>query len=86
MLQCDAVSINESFENYYSKLYSAESCVNDAEIDSFFKGLNLPRVSPADRDALDAPLTQTEIKTAKMSSGKAPGNDGLGIEFYKHFK
>lgn len=43
-----------------------QTTVNDSEMDSFFKGLNLPQFSTADREALDAPLTQMEIKTAIM--------------------
>ena len=37
---------------------------------------------------MEAPVTQSEIKIAimKMASGKTPGDDGLGIEFYKCFK
>ncbi len=41
-----------------------------------------------DRDILDSPITQAGIETAirKMAAGKTPGEDGLGIEFYKCFK
>ena len=54
----------------------------------FFGGINLPTVSSADRAIMEAPITQCEIKSAimKMASGKTPGDDGLGIVFYKCFK
>ena len=87
MLQCDAATINESFKNYYSNLYSTENNCNKEALNSFFGGFNLPTVSSADRANMEAPVTQSEIKIAimKMSSGKTPGDDGLGIEFYKCF-
>ena len=67
MLQCDAVSINESFKNYYSKLYSAESCVNDTEMDGVFLFCFLKvlicRGSVQLIWMLLTPLIQIEIKT-----------------------
>lgn len=41
-----------------------------------------------DKVGLDFPINQLEIDNAimKMSSGKTPGDDGLGIETYKCLK
>ena len=49
MLQCDAATINESFKNYYSNLYSTENNCNEEALDCFFGGFNLPTVSSADQ-------------------------------------
>ena len=66
MLQCDAATINESFKNYYSNLYSTENNCNKEALNSFFGGFNLATVNSADRANMEAPVTQSEIKIAIM--------------------
>ncbi|KAL0148105.1 hypothetical protein M9458_056575, partial [Cirrhinus mrigala] len=70
--------------SFYEDLYSAEPC------DEEMAGLllqDLPQFSEGDKSMLDKLLTFEELSAAvqEMSSGKAPGLDGLNAEFYKHF-
>lgn len=55
----------------------------DEEIDQ----LNLPQLSQEGRLALDAPLTQEELRSAlgELNHGKSPGTDGIPPEFYLKF-
>ena len=47
----------------------------------------LPQLGPEQRAGLDFDITLQELFTAVMqlSSGQAPGIDGLPADFYKHF-
>lgn len=53
----------------------------------YFKSGTYQRDSPNENQALDAPLTLSEIKEtiSSMNSGKSPGPDGYPVEFYKRF-
>lgn len=53
----------------------------------FFTGLRLPKVADEQRLKLNAPITREVVLLALkyMPSGKAPGPDGFGWEFYKEF-
>ena len=46
-----------------------------------------PRLSEAQRELLELPFTEHELKTAlfQMKNGKTPGSDGLSVDFYKTF-
>ncbi|KAK3526232.1 hypothetical protein QTP70_018273, partial [Hemibagrus guttatus] len=62
----------------------------DAPSKYFFgleKRMGLPKVSSEDKAALEGPLVLEELQVAlnTMPSGKAPGIDGLPVEFYKFF-
>ena len=52
---------------------------------SFLTGL--PQLDAEDNDMLESPLTLPELYAALMSlqSGRAPGLDGLPVDFYKSF-
>lgn len=70
--------------SFYEDLYRAEPC--DEEMAEFlFK--DLPQLSDGEKPKLDKLLTFDELSVAvkELSSGKAPGLDGLNAEFYKHF-
>ena len=58
------------------------------KLDAFFDNINIPSIRPEDGEQLESAIMWAEIETAirKMASGKTPGEDGLGIEFYKAFK
>lgn len=51
------------------------------------KDLKPPTLSPDDAASLEGDISNVEIEYAikAMRSGKAPGPDGLPIEFYKKF-
>jgi hypothetical protein len=70
--------------DFYSALYKAEDC-DSLCTEQLLHGL--PQLGPEQRVALDSDITLQELSTAVMqlSSGRAPGIDGLPSEFYKDF-
>ncbi|KAK3540172.1 hypothetical protein QTP70_027426, partial [Hemibagrus guttatus] len=66
-------------------LYRSEHRDNKELLDTFYQGL--PKVSLEDNAALEGPLVLEELHAAlnNMPGGKAPGIDGLPVEFYKFF-
>lgn len=70
---------------FYQNLFKTE-LVEDAELDSAFLS-DLPKVGESFDSLLSADLTLGELHAALMSlaNGKAPGIDGLPVDFYKVF-
>lgn len=85
----DPLSINLEFQHFYKTLYTSEldRPTSTKELDSFFVGLNLPKLTANDMNFLDSPITLQELyDTLKlMKQGKSPGWDGLPPEFYLQF-
>jgi hypothetical protein len=71
---------------FYSQLYQAKSTDKGSKRSTF---LNNPDVSLTDENKsfCDKPLSKAEVAESlrKLSNGKAPGIDGLPVEFYKAF-
>lgn len=55
---------------------------------SFLSNTKLPCPSSEDRELLNNPISQAELISAigKLHNNKAPGPDGVTVEFYKEFK
>ncbi|KAK3575576.1 hypothetical protein QTP86_030436 [Hemibagrus guttatus] len=70
---------------FYSKLYSSEWSGAQIVEESFLK--NLPKLSEQAARELVGELTLAEFHKALqgMENGRAPGMDGLPVEFYKAF-
>lgn len=84
----DTKSINVEFTTFYSNLYKSEQPHNALDLmHSFFADITLPQITEAQKQLLNAPITKEEALLAlkSMPSGKAPGPDGFGSEFYKVF-
>lgn len=81
------VEINQIFREFCANLYSSDNYPKDKDIKQFLTSLNLPQISPEQKDILDTPLSIDEIQSAlnKMPNNKVPGPDGFPAEFYKHF-
>ena len=79
--------INESFKTFYQKLYTSQGGMEQEEIDRFLSQVDLPTLSEEKLKEIGGDITLEEVQQAirKISSGKAPGNDGLPIDFYKEF-
>ena len=69
---------------FYSALYSSE--YGDHDMYHLFCG-HLPQIATESNISLGAPLTLQELHSAllSMQGRKAPGIDGLTVEFYKAF-
>lgn len=81
----DSSEIRKFAAGFYRDLFRSECSDNPDVYSSFLAGL--PQVSSEDNDELTAELTLEELYAAMMSlqSGKAPGMDGLPVDFYKSF-
>uniref|UniRef100_A0A8D3BRM1 Reverse transcriptase domain-containing protein n=1 Tax=Scophthalmus maximus TaxID=52904 RepID=A0A8D3BRM1_SCOMX len=68
---------------FYANLFGAEECSKECR-EELLDGL--PQLNQGEKAAL-ADLTMEELTTAvhQMSSGKAPGIDGLSSDFFKQF-
>ena len=78
----DTAAILNEATHFYSKLYSAEP-VDESCIDYFLS--DVKRMPDVFQSKCEASLTYGECMSAigGMKSGKAPGRDGLPVEFYK---
>ena len=74
-------------EFYTNLLQSKEA--PDITLDTYFQEVanKVPKLSEADKNTCDEILTITEVEAALklMKPNKTPGNDGISVEFYKHF-
>ena len=70
--------------NFYADLFRAEPCSMECRED-LLEGL--PQLSSAEKASLDRELSLEELTDAvnQMSSGRAPGIDGLSTDFFKRF-
>ena len=71
--------------SFYVLLFSADRL--DVDQQDFFLSHITQRLSPAERDLCDGPLTLEECKAALdgMQKGKTPGLDGLPADFFQRF-
>lgn len=83
-LLTDDVEIRKRATQFYQDLYRSE--LKDGGSDGLFLS-NLPQVAVESIPELDAVLTLGELEKALqgMECGKAPGLDGIPVDFYKCF-
>lgn len=81
----EAADIRDCAAGFYQQLYRTEFLDQPEVALSFYK--DLPQVSEDSNVDLEASLSAQELQGAlqSMQSGKAPGIDGLPVEFYKAF-
>ena len=86
-LLTDPKQINSCFREFYSNLYSSSLEVNEEDFNIFFDKLVIPQLPEFCKVELDAPILEIELMEAIQAfpSGKSPGPDGFGSEFYKAF-
>ena len=84
----ETIALTEIMGNFYKKLYAPDLSANEETMHSFLGKLDLPSLSEADQGTLGRPITPEEVAEAitSLQSGKAPGPDGFGPEFYKKFQ
>lgn len=86
-LTTDPIEINATFRNFYELLYKSEYA-GATQQQTFLDQLQFQSLSGDEMEVLDRALTVEDLYDAmsSMNSGKAPGPDGIPIEFYKKFK
>ena len=75
----------EHVQRFYTKLYSSDQ-TNPLEQNSFLSNVKTG-LSDQQKEHLQIDLSEHEIETAisQMAKGKAPGPDGLSVEFYTKY-
>ncbi|KAI3375657.1 hypothetical protein L3Q82_003721 [Scortum barcoo] len=73
-------------KNGQIKIFTRVNSTDNPEVSQHFYA-DLPQVDPEDNIKLEAGLSLAELHAALMSlqNGKAPGIDGLPVDFYKSF-
>ena len=81
----ETAEIRREAVSFYSGLYRSEYRENEQLFTSLCDGL--PKIAAEENPDLGEPLTMRELCTAlqSMKEGKAPGIDGLTVDFYKAF-
>ncbi|KAJ8050212.1 hypothetical protein HOLleu_03322 [Holothuria leucospilota] len=84
-VQKDPLDIVEVFKTFYEQLYT-QADVDEGLHQSLLGNID-KTPSKEENDGLGSPLTVDELwkAVAKMKGGKAPGSDGIPVEFYKRF-
>lgn len=83
-ISTDPSDINRHFREYYQQLYASKA---KGDTSAWLENLNLPKLSDAACEALNADIFTQEILSAikSLPNGKSAGPDGFGMEFYKKF-
>ena len=70
---------------FYTDLYTPNK-LNTKTQDRLLKNIK-KKITKEQKDKLDAPITEDEIRTAvfQMQPGKSPGLDGIPVEFYREY-
>jgi len=87
-LTTNVKSIMDEAEHFYSDLYNEQNKVfSSKETATFISNSNLTRLDDEHRNICEGKLSYSECFNilGTFKSNKTPGNDGLTIEFYKHF-
>ena len=68
-------------------MYTSVNNPQENDVDEFIEYLKIPKVTDADRDRMEGPLSYEESKKAldTFQDNKAPGEDGFTVEFYTFF-
>ncbi|KAJ3584980.1 hypothetical protein NHX12_013703 [Muraenolepis orangiensis] len=79
----ESTDIRRHAVGFYSSLFQSELGEEQGVSHGFYKGL--PKVEQESSEELEADVSLDELHTAlqSMENGKAPGIDGLPVEFYK---
>lgn len=74
-------------KSFYENLFKRKSTKTLADCAEFLSNIATPSISEANSAFCDRDLNIDELSNSLdgMKTGKTPGNDGLTIEFYKHF-
>lgn len=83
----DEIAVKQAFVTHYRTLFSVrEPTCSKHQLDNYLSCL--PQLDDAAITWLELPITTEEVESAlsMLQSKKSPGPDGLGAEFYHHFK
>jgi hypothetical protein len=84
-------NVIECQQKYYETLYTQPQDKNTWQVEEdeeyFLKNEDIPKLNDDEKDMLDLDITEDEITQAvkDLPNSKAPGSDGIPIDFYKCF-
>ena len=83
----DFMAIMNHIQSFYESLYKENLDTIRQPVTEMIPKDCLPTISNSDKEYLEKPITPQELDLAlsQMQEGKAPGRDGLPVEFYKKF-
>lgn len=80
------MEISKAFRDFYASLYKIPSVTNPQTlIDEYVQSAQIPTITPEIKMELDKPISLEELTSAVNSTkpGKAPGPDGLTLQYYR---
>ncbi|KAJ1198305.1 hypothetical protein NDU88_002147 [Pleurodeles waltl] len=79
--------VNSHRREHLQAIYATPCGVGVTRIWEYLSGLRLPRLTEAQSEELEAEVSLDDLVEALggMASGKAPGPDGLPVEFYRTY-
>ena len=82
----DNNEILQAEEHFYSQLYTSKVEFTEENFNDFAT-FECPRLSGENSDTVDLPINEHDILKAmkETKNNKAPGNDGIPVDFYKVF-
>ena len=83
----DQKEILNEIRNFYSSLFSQQTPLSVAHLESILGKYNIRKLTQAESDTLEGDLNLQEISFAlkNMKNNKCPGVDGFPAEFFKFF-
>ena len=80
-----AKEINRVFMDFYKNLYTSDTVFDSEKLKTWFSKIQFPNLSTEQVQLLEAPIREEEVRKAiqSMQSGRASGNDGFPVEYYK---
>ena len=84
----DPVEILGEIKSFYSNLYQSHGSNHESDISArVLENPSLPKLDEDKKELCEGRLTYNECYRSLLTfqTGKAPGNDGLTVEFYKAF-
>lgn len=84
----DGNDISNVLMSFYRSLYSSGSSGNLDAMAAYLSNVSLPSLSDSSRLLLEQPISCEELEEALklFPNDKAPGSDGLPVEFFKSFR
>jgi exonuclease III len=82
----DPKAVNDHIITFYKNLYSAKA-TDEIESNFFLRQENIPKLDDRTKNMCEGLISDIECKKVlkSMKNNKAPGNDGITVEFYKVF-
>ena len=79
--------ILKKLTSFYKQLYSDANDVPTNDMINYIDSMNLPNITLLQRKSCEEVITarECEIAMQELTSNRAPGLDGIPIEFYKTF-